>query len=105
MTINPCRRTDRWRRTRREVPVAEVDTRSAGRSDTATSDDRDEVVRLLRGLPEQQRRVVVLRYYCDLSEDTVADTLGISVGTVKSSASRALAALRAQLVVQEGEIR
>ncbi len=98
-------RTDRWRRTRREVPVAEVDTRSAGRSDTATSDDRDEVVRLLRGLPEQQRRVVVLRYYCDLSEDTVADTLGISVGTVKSSASRALAALRAQLVVQEGEIR
>lgn len=62
-------------------------------------------MRLLKRLPEQQRRIVVLRYYCDLSEDAVADTLGISVGTVKSSASRALAALRTHLVVAEGGIR
>jgi RNA polymerase sigma factor (sigma-70 family) len=55
---------------------------------------RDEVVRLLAALPERQRKVVVLRYYVDLSEQQVADMMGISVGTVKSSASRGPASLR-----------
>jgi RNA polymerase sigma factor (sigma-70 family) len=59
-------------------------------------DDRDEVVRMLATLPPQQRRVIVLRYYNDLSEADVADHLGISVGAVKSAASRGLATLRTQ---------
>ncbi len=49
----------------------------------------------LNGLGEQQRAVVVLRYFDDRSEDEVARLLGITVGTVKSTASRAIAHLRA----------
>ena len=55
---------------------------------------RDAVMTALAGLPRRQRAVVVLRYYEDLSEAEIAETLGCSTGTVKSAASRALARLR-----------
>ncbi len=48
----------------------------------------------LATLPPKQRAVVVLRYYDDLSEAQIAETLGCSTGTVKSQASKALAKLR-----------
>jgi RNA polymerase sigma-70 factor (sigma-E family) len=51
-------------------------------------------------LPRKQRAVVVLRYYEDLSEAEIADVMGISVGTVKSQCSRALAALRERVHTQ-----
>ncbi len=57
-------------------------------------DERLGVQALLARLPARQRAVVVLRYLEDLPEREVADLLGCSVGTVKSQASRALAALR-----------
>lgn len=85
-------RVERWRRTSREV-LTDFAFDRADRAD-ATADHRDQLVRLLQSLPEQQRKVVVLRYYVDLSEREVADVLGIAVGTVKSTASRGLAALR-----------
>ncbi|WP_246004737.1 SigE family RNA polymerase sigma factor [Nocardioides marmorisolisilvae] len=48
-------------------------------------------------LPERQRAVVVLRYYEQLSEKEAAEALGVSLGTVKSQASRALDTLRSRL--------
>lgn len=51
----------------------------------------------VRSLPARQRAVVVLRYYEQLSERETAEALGVSVGTVKSQASRALDTLRGRL--------
>jgi RNA polymerase sigma-70 factor (sigma-E family) len=56
-----------------------------------------EVLTALRTLPDRQREVLVLRYYLDLSEAAIADTLGISRGAVKSHASRGISALRTAL--------
>ncbi|KGM17637.1 hypothetical protein N867_16750 [Actinotalea fermentans ATCC 43279 = JCM 9966 = DSM 3133] len=91
-------RVDGWRRTRREV-LADPHT-IAGREATWTDPDlgdRDEVLRALQALPLKQRRVVVLRYLLDLSEAQVAAELDLPLGTVKSTAARGLASLRALL--------
>jgi RNA polymerase sigma-70 factor (sigma-E family) len=91
---------DVWRATRHEVgdvTSAGLELASASRSPDGamdSTDHRDDLVRRLACLPEQQRKIVVLRYYADQSEASVAELLGISVGTVKSAASRGLAALR-----------
>jgi DNA-directed RNA polymerase specialized sigma24 family protein len=53
--------------------------------------------RALGALPRRQREVVVLRYFGDLSEREIAAELGLAPGSVKSHASRGLAALRARL--------
>jgi RNA polymerase sigma-70 factor (sigma-E family) len=65
-------------------------------TDTGAADSRDELRRLLAGLSSKERAVIVLRYYCDLSEQDTAATLGMPVGTVKSTCSRALARLRVE---------
>jgi RNA polymerase sigma-70 factor (sigma-E family) len=54
---------------------------------------RSEVVRALGLLARRERETLVLRYYADLSEAQTAETLGISVGSVKGYTSRGLAAL------------
>ncbi|QJW38133.1 sigma-70 family RNA polymerase sigma factor [Cellulosimicrobium protaetiae] len=105
-------RVDTWRRTRREVLAgpdeiahAEGGTRPGRRATTEATgsvDDRDAVVRALLTLPVRQRRVVVLRYLLDLGESEVAAELGMPVGTVKSTASRGLARLRALLGAPDG---
>ena len=55
--------------------------------------DRPVIAALLQ-LPPRQRAVVVLRFHDDMSEAEVARTLGMALGSVKSQASRGLAALR-----------
>ena len=51
----------------------------------------------LRGLPPRQRTAIVLRHYLDLTEAQTAETMGCSVGTVKSSVSTGLRRLRASV--------
>jgi RNA polymerase sigma factor (sigma-70 family) len=58
---------------------------------------RRAVIDALAELPRRQREVLALRYYLDLSEREIAETLGISAGAVKSHASRGAAALRTHL--------
>jgi RNA polymerase sigma-70 factor (sigma-E family) len=60
-------------------------------------DGRTELLQALGRLPARQRTVLVLRYFNDLTEAEVAEVLGCSPGTVKSSASRGLARLREAL--------
>ena len=87
--------TDRLRRTHlREVPGTTIDRVEVGERAPDQVEQRDEILRMLAPLTTRERRVVVLRYYCDLSESDVAEELSVSVGTVKSTTSRAIAKLR-----------
>jgi len=62
----------------------------------------DVLRRALDRLPSRMRAAVVLRYYEDRSEAEIAEMLGISQGTVKSTVSRAVAKLRIDAELQEG---
>jgi len=60
-------------------------------------EDRREVLRAVARLPRRQREVLVLRYYVNLTDQEIAADLGVTRGTVASTASRALAALGREL--------
>lgn len=95
--VNTARSALRRRRTARAyVPPHEVDPGSP-EDRSVLAEEHREVVDALRLLPPRQREVVVLRYWSGLSEAEIATTLGISAGTVKSTASRALAAIEKTL--------
>jgi RNA polymerase sigma-70 factor (sigma-E family) len=87
--------TARRRRWRAEVATATLPDHADVGDQFAAVDLRRAVTDALQQLPRRQRAVVVLRYYCDLSERDVAEALGCSDGTVKSQAAKGLAALRA----------
>ncbi len=93
----------RWRRRRlsaRSDHFALSWVQSA--TDVSTeSAERDRTLRAVHALPARRRAVVVLRFYDDMSEAAIASALGVSVGTVKSTLSRALEQLRAELETQE----
>jgi RNA polymerase sigma-70 factor (sigma-E family) len=93
--------TDWWRRRwTGEVPTG-VLPEVERLADQAVVDERRDLVAALATLPRGQRAVLVLRYFNDLTEAQTADALGISVGTVKSQASRAIATLRTSHLLTE----
>jgi RNA polymerase sigma-70 factor (sigma-E family) len=67
--------------------------------------DSEALLKALRRLGPRQRAVIVLRFWMDMSEAETAAALNCSVGTVKSQASRALAALRGSAELMEGELQ
>jgi RNA polymerase sigma-70 factor (sigma-E family) len=67
--------------------------------------ERAALLAALRQLPPRQRAVIVLRYWQDLTDAQIAAALGCSPGTVRSQLSRALAKLRANPALGEGDER
>jgi RNA polymerase sigma-70 factor (sigma-E family) len=95
--VNTARSVLRRRRTvRAHIPERERHAPSADR-DVLLAETHQEVIDALRHLTHRQREVLVLRYWSDLTEAQIAESLRISRGTVKSTASRALDALGRQL--------
>lgn len=92
--LNGCRSELRGRRrsARRLASAFSPDIASA-EHDALIGEEHREVLGALRQLPDRQREVLVLRYFLDLPEPEVARSMGITRGTVKSTTSRALAAL------------
>jgi RNA polymerase sigma-70 factor (sigma-E family) len=100
--LNGCRSTLRRRAigrrigSRHDAAVSDVSYDSA-ESQAILAEDRREVLAALATLPVRRRQVLVLRYWLGLSEAEIASMLGISPGTVKSSAARGIAALARKL--------
>jgi RNA polymerase sigma-70 factor (sigma-E family) len=94
--LNRCRsalrRRGRWQGRVLAGPQSWETTESAESSVLASEEQRT-VLAALRRLPARQREALVLRFYLELGEADIAESMGISAGTVKSTTSRALAAL------------
>jgi RNA polymerase sigma-70 factor (sigma-E family) len=89
-TVNACRSELRRRQLWRRVMPGQF-TRSS------SEDQPSELFDVLRALRPRARAIVVLRYWADLSDDQIADTLSIPPGTVKSTLSRTLDRLRNEI--------
>ena len=74
--------------------LGELPDRSADDPELRRSEDWDRLRRALARLPARQRTVLVLRYYVDLSDATIAELMDCRPGTVRSQAARGLAAIR-----------
>jgi RNA polymerase sigma-70 factor (ECF subfamily) len=108
LLVRACHRHARRDQRRRvtEISVPEIDEAStratefeqdAGRAFA----DRDEMERAFRRLTDDQRTLLALVYYADLSLADVAIATGVPIGTTKSRHHRAMAALRAALAANE----
>jgi RNA polymerase sigma-70 factor (sigma-E family) len=97
--LNNCRSVLR----RRRLPLRGHHEPPAWSAEAAAlvGEERREVLTALQRLPSRQRESLVLRYFCELSEEEIATTMGVSRGTVKSTTSRAIAALGR--ILAEGE--
>ncbi|MGK5557865.1 RNA polymerase sigma factor [Actinomadura kijaniata] len=91
--LNACRTLARRRALAHRLFQAPQPVWSA-ENDALVADDRRRVLQALTRLPARQREAIVLRYYLDLSEAEIAAAMGVRPGTVKSTISRGLDALR-----------
>jgi len=89
-----------WRRRRlEEFPTDDLPDQAV--ADQAVGSDMEEILRrAIDRLPRRMRAAVMLRYYEDMTEAEIAQVLGISLGTVKSTVSRAVKRLRIDAELQ-----
>ncbi len=97
IVLNGARSQLRKRRVRRlNAPKSPGLVAAAEESGLAAA-EREHLLGLIRALPRKQAEVLMLRYYLDLSEAEIAETLGIARGSVKSHAHRGLSKLKARI--------
>jgi len=97
MVLNGTRSRMRRRLVRRRHVHELPEPVASAESNAMTRHEREEMLSALRRLPRRQAEVLTLRFYQNLSEAEIAETLGISQGSVKTHASRGLAALKSLL--------
>jgi RNA polymerase sigma-70 factor (sigma-E family) len=94
--LNGCRSALRQRARWQRGPVTGSqlwETAESAESSVLASEEHREVLAALQRLPDRQREALVLRFYLELGEAEIAESMGITPGTVKSTTSRALTAL------------
>ena len=96
--VNLSRSVIRRRQTaRRHLRVSEPEATAGADAEVLLRDEHRAALAAVRSLPRRQQEVIVLRYWSNLSEREISEALGISAGAVKSTASRAVAALHERL--------
>ena len=95
--VNGARSRVRRRFTERSFVHPREGTVASAESAGVDSRQRDDLVAAVKELPQRQREVIVLRNYLDLSEEQIAQWLGVSTGSVKKHAHRATATLQRRM--------
>jgi RNA polymerase sigma factor, sigma-70 family len=104
LVVNAC--YDEGRRVKRRAEVSLLNARERFVMDaSAAMAETDRVERAFRQLPLDQRAVLVLQHYIQLSHSEIAETLGIAIGTVKSRVRYGVAAMRAALEADDRSTR
>jgi RNA polymerase sigma-70 factor (ECF subfamily) len=108
LLVRSCHRHARRDQRRRVTEIAVPDLERAGAPALEVAHDaagaladRDELERAFRRLTDDQRTLLALVYYADLSLADVSVAMGVPIGTTKSRHHRAMAALRAALAADE----
>jgi RNA polymerase sigma-70 factor (sigma-E family) len=95
--LNGCRSALRRRAVRRGFlqhgPLADPPPAVSAETVVLGGEQREDVIRALRHLPDRQREVLLLRFYAELPDEEIGRVMGIRPGTVRSTAFRALDAL------------
>ena len=91
--LNGCRSALRRRTTWRRLLTAYQPPTASAEAAVLGLEERQEVMRAVRRLPERQREALVLRFYLDLPEREIARLMGLRPSSVRSATARALQAL------------
>jgi RNA polymerase sigma-70 factor (sigma-E family) len=91
--LNSCRSALRRRTTGRRLLTAYQPPTASAEAAVLGLEERQEVIRAVRRLPERQREALVLRFYLDLPEREIARLMGLRPSSVRSATARALQAL------------